>query len=587
MSTLINRAKIVFQFGLLLGLILAMGTTASAAGIGSAIPSKSYGAVVVNDPAKLNSKISGLMQALQLPVPEVLPLIKFQLGFNNGFDEKRPALLILYPGKSQPVVPVFLIPTAKYADFQVNFANREAHSKLKGYELVKTNIDEMLLAQRGEYAVMIPKEFEEDLDDFILDNVNLGEELAKSETWIAEQDASFIATKKGIRAGMKFIRLQFNQAKAQVGNLNGGDADMMKIVFDGYDFVFKSLEEQGEFALIGAKLDAKNNVLINHHYGFEPQGSITATLAKAGPGKSSDLAKLPAIPYIFAGDLHIAPAFSESLLQPFKAMMQIGLKQQEKTLTEEQLKQYEAAVLKSVQGLRSGAFILGQAKPGESLLDNVIYTMQAENASKYLKNSVEQMTIMQKIMADSGQEIAVKETKIGGKEALELTQKGILEQLKKQNPANAREMNAIYSFIFGNRESLQQWIVVADQTTLVGSMNEALLLDTLRDLADKKSDFSKDADNTVTLGLLPAERHMTMLLDFGGYMNLVMGIVKAAMPQGAGGNLPPDFPAAPSIGYSMKLGKEGIEVSTAVPFKLINAGSLYFQALIGNQGFNF
>lgn len=587
MSTLIHRAKVVFHCALLLGLTLALASSARAAGIGSVIPSKSYGAVVINDPANLNSKISGMMQALQLPVPEVLPLIKFQLGFNNGFDEKRPALLILYPGKTNPVVPVFLVPTTKYADFQVNFANREAHAKLKGYELVKTNVEEMLLAQRGEFAVMIPKEFEEDLDDFVLDNVNLGEELAKSETWIAEHDASFVATKKGIRAGMKFIRQQFNQAKAQIGNLNGADTEVYKIVFDGYDFVFKSLEEQGELALIGAKLDAKNNVLINSHYGFDPQGSITEFFAKAGPAKSSDLAKLPAIPFIFAGDLQIAPAFSESLLQPFKALMQIGLKQQEKSLTEEQLKQYEAAVLKSVQGLRSGAFILGQAKPGESLLDNVIYTMQAENASKYLKNSIEQMAVIQKILADSDQEITFKETKIGGKEALEFTQKGILEQLKKQNPGNAREMNAIYSFLFGNRESLQQWLVVADETTLAGAMNDALLLDTLRDLAEKKSDFSKDTDNALTLGLLPAERHVTMLIDFGGYMNLVMGMVKATLPEGAFGHLPPEFPAAPSIGYSMKLSKEGVEMSTAVPFKLINAGSLYFQALIGNQGFNF
>ncbi len=586
MSTLITRAKFVFHLGLLLGLLLALTSSSKAAGIGSAIPSKSYGAVVVNDPAKLNSKISGLMQALQLPVPELLPLIKFQLGFNNGFDEKKPALLVLYPGKNQPVVPVFLVPVTKFADFQVNFEKREAHSKLKGYEVIKTNIDEMLLAQRGDFAVLIPMEFEEELDDFVLDNVNLGDELAKSETWIGQHDASFIATKKGIRSAMKFIRLQFNQAKAQVGNLNGTDADVIKMVFDGYDFVFRALEEQGEFALIGAKIDDKNNVLVNSNYGFDPAGSISSTLAKAGPGKSSDLAKLPAIPFIFAGDLQVAPEFSESLLKPFKALMQIGLKQQQQDLTEEQLKQYEAAVVKSMQGLRSGAFILGQSESGESLLDNVIYTMQTENASKYLKNSVEQMTIMQKILAESGQEISVKETKIAGKEALEFTQKGILEQLKKQNPGNAQEMNAIYSFIFGNRESLQQWIVVADPTTLVGAMNDALLLDTLRDLADKKSDFSKDADNALTLGLLPAERHVTMLLDFGGYMNLIMKMVQTSMPAGVNRDLPPEFPAAPAIGYSMKMSKEGLEVSTAVPFKLINAGSLYFQALVGS-GINF
>jgi hypothetical protein len=456
MSITMIRSKFVL-LPALLGLLLTVSTMARAAGIGALIPSKSYGAAVVSDPAKLNGKISGLMQALQLPVPELLPLVKFQLGFNNGMDEKKPALMLLYPGKNQPVVPVFMVPVTKYADFQVNFAKREAHSKLKGYELVETNVDEMLLAQRGEYALLIPKEFEEELDDFILDNVNLGTELAKSETWLADHDASFIATKTGIRSAMKFIRLQFNQARAQIGNLNGADADTFKMVFDGYDFVFKSLEEQGELALIGGKIDAQNNVLFDQHYAFESSGSITEFLAKAGPAKSSDLTKLPAIPFIFAGDLQVAPAFSESLLKPFKALMEIGMKQQAKNLTEEQLKQYEAAVLKSVQGLRSGAFILGQAKPGESLLDNMIYTMQAENASKYLKNSIEQMQVMQKVLAESGQEITVKETKIGGKDALEFTQKGMLEMLKKQNQGNPQELNAMFGLIFGNRDSLQQW----------------------------------------------------------------------------------------------------------------------------------
>jgi hypothetical protein len=119
-------------------------------------------------------------------------------------------------------------------------------------------------------------------------------------------------------------------------------------------------------------------------------------------------------------------------------------------------------------------------------------------------------------------------------------------------------------------------------------MDDALLLDTLSDLAAKKSDFGQDADNKLVLELLPKERHVTMLIDFGGYMNLIMNMVKASMPAGAaGGNLPPDFPAAPSIGYSMKFSGDGVELKSAVPFKLISTGSLYFQALIGNQGINF
>ena len=587
MSSLFRRAAFVLYLGLFLGLSLPIGSQAQAAGIGSAIPSKSYGAVVVNDPAKLNGKISSLMQALQVPAPEVLPLIKFQLGFNNGFDDKKPALLVLYPGKNQPVVPVFLVPTTKFADFQVNFAKREAHESLKGYELVKANVGEMLLAPRGEYAVLIPKDFEGDLDDFVLDNANLGEDLAKSETWIAERDASFVASKKGIRAAMKFIRQQFAQVKAMVGNQPGADAEMLKMVFDGYDFVFKSLEEQGELSVIGAKLDAQNNVYFDYRFGFDPNGTISAFFAKAGPAKSNDLAKLPAIPFTIAADLQVDPALSAAMIEPLMSFVRLGLKQQQKDLTEEQIKQYQAAMLKSFETMRSAAFILGQAKSGESILDNVLFTLQTENAAKYLKISREQMEIMQKINAESGQEITFKDTKIAGKDALEITQKGILEQLKKQNPGNAREMNEIYNMLFGNRDSLQQWLVIADETTLVGALNQALLLDTLGDLAKKKAEFSKDTENAAVLGLLPAERHVTVLLDFGAYMNLIMKFQNLANGGNGPGNAIPEFPAAPAVGYSVKMSKEGLETSTVIPFKLISTAAAYFQTLVGNNRLNF
>jgi hypothetical protein len=582
MSMLIKRAAFI-----LLGLCQLLGATAQAASIGSVIPSKSYGAVVVTDPAKLNGKISSLMQALQLPVPELLPLVKFQLGFNNGFDDKRPALLVLYPGKNQPVIPVFLVPTTKYADFQINFDKREAHAALKGYELVKSNVGEMLLAARGEFAVLIPKEFEGELDDFILDNTNLGEELTKSEDWIAEHDATFVASKKGIRAAMKFMRLQFAQVKAQLGNQQGADADVFKMVFDGYDFVFKALEDQGELSVIGAKLDEKNNIFLDYRFGFEPNGSISALFVKAGPAKSNDLANLPAIPFTIAADLQVDPALTEAMIPTLMSFVQIGLKQQQQDLTEEQIKQYQAAMQKSVESLRSGAFILGQAKSGESILDNVLYTLQTASAAQYLKISREQIEIMQKINAAAGQEMTVKESKVAGKEALEITQKGLLEQLKKQNPGNDREMNSIYNHLFGNRDSLQQWLVVADETTLVGTLNQALLLDTLGDLAKKKAEFGKDPENAAVLGLLPGERHATMLLDFGAYMNLIIKLQGLANGGNIPGNAIPEFPAAPAIGYSVKLSKEGLETSTAIPFKLISAGAAYFQSLVGNNGINF
>ncbi len=216
--------------------------------------------------------------------------------------------------------------------------------------------------------------------------------------------------------------------------------------------------------------------------------------------------------------------------------------------------------------------------------------MQVDNAPKYLKRYVEELAVLQKLGAESGQDVTFKEKQIAGKDGLEITQNGILEQLKKQNPGNAREMNAMYSFLFGNRDSLQQWLAQADDTTLVGGMNEALLLDTLRDIAAKKSDFTKDDDNKLTLDLLPAERHMTMMLDIGGYFNLMMGMVKVMMAEfggGIGGNLPPEFPAVPSVGTSLKLSKDGVEMTTAVPFKLINTASNYIQAQIGNNGFPF
>ena len=84
MSLLFKRSAFVLHVVLLIGLSLAVGSRARAAGIGSAIPSKSYGAVVVNDPAKLNGKT--VIQNAQLPgVPEKGPLaLQHHGGFKDG-----------------------------------------------------------------------------------------------------------------------------------------------------------------------------------------------------------------------------------------------------------------------------------------------------------------------------------------------------------------------------------------------------------------------------------------------------------------------------------------------------------------------
>lgn len=70
----------------------------SSVSLGSLLPGKTLGAVVLTNPSKLNEKVKKLSRELGIPPQDALLLGRAFSGANNGLDDQRPLLVVAYQG---------------------------------------------------------------------------------------------------------------------------------------------------------------------------------------------------------------------------------------------------------------------------------------------------------------------------------------------------------------------------------------------------------------------------------------------------------------------------------------------------------
>ena len=96
-----------------------------------------------------------------------------------------------------------------------------------------------------------------------------------------------------------------------------------------------------------------------------------------------------------------------------------------KELTEEQSKQLNVLMEKSMAGLRSMSMVMGPPKPGGSMYSNMVAVMKVTNASQYMADYQEAMEKITDIIKATGVQLPfvqdIKKTKINGADGLELT----------------------------------------------------------------------------------------------------------------------------------------------------------------------
>jgi len=572
----------------LLALVAARGSAAEAVSLGKLVPGKSLAAVVVNNPAQLNEKITKLMQSLQVPLEDVWSIVKLQTGAHSGIDEARSLILCVYPGEPLPTT-VLLVPVSKYSDFLDNYAETKDEGEFKR---VSFPFGEALVVARGDYAVIgMNAEDAEGLQAFLDDKTDAAALLQPHDAWLAAHDFALVGLQPGIKAAMAGGRGGLKQIQA--GIPDSPQAEMLKAVFGIYDHLFAQLEEQGELFAVAGQLDEQSNLRVDSRTLFVKGGKLAGWIKQSDVAVPVGFKNLPDMPFVFAGELGLSPAvmkeFSASMLNllpgVLKALPEGG------EIDPDALKKMiekAGALYTEVSGM---SMSLATPKQGEGIYDGAMMVMA-------VKDAVGAMTKMSDLYGEMGKLLAKAN---GGKPVFEVEKTTIQSKatIKVSIPAavlfpegaanpnglpGIQQMNAaMRNVLLGGKDSLSTFLCAADDQTLLITYNEAMLLDLLKEYKAPGSPLNKSPDVEPVLKLLPGKNQGTMLVSVTGYVNMTMNVVRAMMaaqPNG-GPNMPqfPDFPAAPSVAVTVGFKGNMIETHSVFPHELMTITSQYIQAM--------
>jgi hypothetical protein len=560
------------------------------------LPENPYAAVVINRPAELNKEILKLTQALNLPVPEVLPLAKFSLGLIQGVDDQRPLVLFLSPFDKKmlnspnpdgepPFAGGVWIPTSDVKGLLSNFSSAKDHAKLKNVKEFKlpTMPNPVLLYVHPDqdYVLITPNLFDKDFDKVLpaAKPANLSEQ---QQQWLDKQDMVAVAYRAGITTSITGIRNQFNAVRNMAGRQQG---EQLQKVMDIYDKMFEAIDTNFDNILVAANLDDKSNFTGETRLVLKSDSKLMPYLAKLPTPKSQSLNQLPAIPYLFAMDAQIPSDLLQQNQAAFKAGWIDLIKASYPNATTEDLDQHYESTMNYTKEVQEFCGVIGQFQSGESIMDKLLLSMQAKDAKKLQQLSSEISKLNAKLIGPDKTPPTTEDVKILNLPGLKITTPDFVKQVIENMPANAdpnaqQASKTMMRVFYGDQNDLVQWLIQQSPTQLLIGCQQELLADALRDMSAKKNLLAQELDTQATVSLLPAERHTTFLLNIGGYMELMNRMITAQFEaQNLRGirNPIPEFPVAIPLGFSATLHSTEIQLNMAVPFDFVKQTAEFVQ----------
>ncbi len=245
-------------------------------------------------------------------------------------------------------------------------------------------------------------------------------------------------------------------------------------------------------------------------------------------------------------------------------------------LSDEQIKKLSDISLKSMQGLRSMALLMGVAEGNEPLYGRMVLAMKMKDAKVYLDNYEAAMAGMAKIFKDAESPLFSFESErieIEGLPVLKLAMN--LEPFMGQQ-AQVPEAKKMMELMFGGGGGkINVYMAAADEHTVIGAyVTPQQLAPALKAIREGKPQLMDEAGVAKTAAMLPAGAQWVGFLSPRGAAAFVSRMVKTVAPPGAQG-VPeiPEFPEMPPIGFGVQLSPSGLDTDLAVPAAVLEKAS--------------
>jgi len=550
-------------------LVVFTAALAAADDVLKLVPDNALGVVVVNRVGETNDKIRALALRLKVPPVDLLSTAKLSLGLQEGFDDKGSLALAAIPSTPEgaPVMVAFL-PASDYAAL-VKQLNAEIGDD--GIATLSVGDKTLVAAHKDGYVVATEEANKPTLQAVIAGGKSIAVAAPALTAWREENDAYAMTTPAGVKFAQQQIQFGLEVAKAQLAN-QGEQGQAALAGLSMYDGLVAHMDKEISHAAVGLRMAGDGAVHVVTRTVPVPGGTLASVAAEANPSNLNPLADLPQNPYVIAGGGVFTAASMKSWMETSFGMMR-SYPGWDK-LSDQQIKQLSKISLRSMQGLRSMALLMGVGEADEPLYGRMLIVMKTKNAQAYLDNYEAAMGEMAKILKDTEQPLLAFESErmeIDGLPVLKLTMDMAPFLAAGQGGPEAEKMMKL---MFGGDGKMSTYFAVADQTTVVGTyVSSSQLVASVRAIREGKPTLTDDAGVAQTLAMLPRGAQWVGLASPRGGAAFVSRMLKTVAPPEAGLPTIPEFPETPPVGFGVLLSPSGLDTDLAIPAAVLEAVS--------------
>lgn len=549
------------------------------------LPDDAMGMVVVRNLSAFNAKVEKLTQIFQdvapTPIPAPLPLAKAATGLGDGLNEQGDAMLALLMGDAGPAapMPLLLAPVSDYAAFAESVKGDASG------DICRVTIagEEVLVAQRGSFAVFMNVENRDRLESFIAAEPKAPAALAPLAEWIATTDVAAVLTPSGRKAlaelGQQSIDAQQERLSEEFGDPEMAEAlKQMQQSLALVEGMLAFIGAEVDAAAMGLTIDDASNVKLAKRVLLSKEGTLAKFDAVPAPNPPL-LAGYPAGSFVMAAGGPFPPEWSEALSKGGRQWMErfpelYGLDD----LDDEQWKKMEQVWSTSMKGLRSMSMVLETGEEDDPLYSNLYGVLKIDDAKQYLKNYREAITMWNDILADAdpafNMQYEISDVQVDGHDGMLM----VLDVAKTAGD-EAAMMAPMMEAMFGEGGKMRMYMVAADDDTVVmGIGAEENVAEAIKRALEPSNEFLEVPTVQTTAKLLDPQAPWQGYLSPQGCVTWFTRMITKMMAQfGGGGPTIPEYPETPPVGFAMNIADGQLSGEMVVPVETLQGLADYIE----------
>jgi hypothetical protein len=560
-------------------LVLTTAGMAAAEDVLQVVPDKALGAVVINRVGETSEKIRTLAQQVNVPPLDLLDTAKQMLGAEEGIDETGSFALAAVPSTPNGVpVTVAFVPVS---DYPVLLKQLDAVVGDDGIARLSVAGRTLVAASKSGYAVAVEEVNKPTLQAVIAADKSIADAAPALTAWGDAADAYAVTTPAGVKFAQQQIQIGLQIAKEQLAN-QGEQGEAALAGLKMYDALVAAMDQEISHAAVGLRLADDGAVYLVSRTLPVAGGRLAAFAAEAKPSPISPLAGLPQSPYFIAGGGTFTAASVKSWTEASVAMMR-SYPGWDK-LSDQQLDRISQVSLRSMQGVRSMALLLGISEGDEPLYGRMLMVLKTEDAEAYLDNYQTAMGEMTNVLKEAEMPLL-----LSASERIEVDGLPVLRLAMDMKPflalGQVPETERLMERMFGG-SSMNMYLAAADRTTVVAAyVSSAQLITAVKAIREGKPPLAEEARIAQTMAMLPPGAQWVGLFSLRGGAAFLSRLLETVAPPDAPG-VPaiPQFPETPPIGIGVLLSPSGLDTVLAIPAPVLEAVSDAVRKAVAQPG---